>query len=59
MKGLRYFHVGAVVCFAIAFVLYGLASWGPGAIGFAVFGAVFEAAAWLQVLTARRGDEEQ
>ncbi len=50
MKG---FHAGALICFGIAFLFYFL-SWRPGAIGLAVFGLVFEIAAWGQVVSASR-----
>jgi hypothetical protein len=50
MKG---FHVGALICFGIAFLFYFL-SWRPGAIGLAVIGFIFEIAAWVQVVRASR-----
>ena len=48
---MRNFHIGAITCFALAFLLYGL-SWLPGAIGLGIFGGVFEIAAWVQVVNS-------
>jgi len=39
-------HVGAVICFVLAFLFY-MASWAPGAYGLGAVGLCFEVVAWL------------
>lgn len=47
-------HAAAIAFFATALLFYGL-SWLPGAIGFALFGVLFELAAWIVVFFTRLG----
>lgn len=42
-------HIAAVVCFAVALLLYVFASSHPGAGGFAFLGFIFELMAWKKV----------
>ena len=53
---IKYYHVGALVCCVIASVFYTLASL-PGAMGFVLFGVLFEGAAWVQVFAGREDEE--
>lgn len=51
-------HLGGLICFGLAFLLY-LASSIPGAILLGVLGAIFEVAGWIIVLTDRKPPDEQ
>lgn len=50
---MKRFHRFTLVCFAIAMLLYAVA-WMPGAIGFGVFGVVFEIVGWVSLFPDHR-----
>nr|WP_295771143.1 hypothetical protein [Rhodoferax sp.] len=50
-------HIAALVCFALAFLLYVFSSSHPGAGGFAFLGFIFELMAWKKVSNSSKEEE--
>lgn len=55
---MKFLHIVALVCFALAFVFY-LAPWPQGALGLGLFGFVFEALAWVAFFTSERAGSSE
>jgi hypothetical protein len=51
-------HIGAAVCFLLALFFYSFA-WSSVAYGLAIFGVLFEIAAWVIWVATDKGNENQ